>query len=366
MLTPGEETKLLSQYAEIIDFYVNKVKPPVIECERYDPGQNLSIVALNEIRLAFEHIARTDSIKLRIRENKSDKSDYDFCSENYDDAKNHLKRAAYDAYDLISIFVSVEINKLFEDISPTTLERILPGSITDLRSRYKKTLININAIKIEKDIEDTEKESIKLELFRNAANDLVSIRNILFENLSIANEVEQTDKLIEEFSKTKPLGRYINSSLRPEYREAIKSGDNATIVSFREKVEDLHSKLSDLEYMERIFQEYSKKIIYTVKPDASDTIFKPYKKAVELGDLDKISTIKKLVESLEAEFEDISVEDIADKKIQRKWNWLITLIVAALFFVLGIGATIYITTCSVKSRDIPPFTTDKGTTQPAF
>jgi hypothetical protein len=106
------DESLKQQFKQLIVFY-GRVKELVIASERYDPDAELSITAFGELRNALDHVMKAESADYGFT--PADELNKHSLNEYYNihvgKARAHLYRAAYDAYDVISIQVLDDVNQ---------------------------------------------------------------------------------------------------------------------------------------------------------------------------------------------------------------------------------------------------------------
>ena len=240
MLEDTSIQNLHEQYVDLVRYYRKEIKSPVIASERMDKAQRASVGAFNEIRSAFEHIARAHSVIYEISLNNSKLSDYEYCTKNFNKAHAHFSRAGFDAYDIIAMALRRDIESWLHDISTLAFQR-LNVSLVEWDARYNRALGIVDNVKLTKDVDDREQESEKFELLKEAVMLLASVK--------------------------KEMGNIVDA-------------------------------IFALETIENTLKTFSKELIYTVCPNASDEIFNKLKEAEEHKDKDKIIEIKNCLEKM--------------------------------------------------------------------
>jgi hypothetical protein len=119
------EEKFISHFYEVKDLYA-EVKEIIILAENFDSTTDVYLSPLNELRNTLDHIMRSFIYP--------DKLDSEFS-----EAKEHLYRAGYDAYEVLSINVSSRIVKCIENYNADTITKVFPTYYTEI----KQKIINI-------------------------------------------------------------------------------------------------------------------------------------------------------------------------------------------------------------------------------
>jgi hypothetical protein len=120
-----DPNKLLSKLTELNNLYC-EVKEIVILAENFDSDHDVLLTSLNELRNSLDHIMRSL--------NHDDKFDLEF-----DEAGEHLYRAGYDAYEVLSINVAQKIIKIIEVYDREIISTVFPSYYREI----KPSLINI-------------------------------------------------------------------------------------------------------------------------------------------------------------------------------------------------------------------------------
>lgn len=191
----NQKTKLEELYKEIIKFYF-WVKELVINSERLDPEQRLSVAAINEFRSAFDHIARAHSVVFGMVDEKEVETPngldgYKYCEKNLDKACAHLYRAGYDAYDIISIQLRNEINKNLESFPRYILYQVMPNAKDLIIDRSKEANDLLKNAKLEKDVQNKKEEE---ESYKSYEKGTLILKEVLDEMEKAAPEMAQLKK----------------------------------------------------------------------------------------------------------------------------------------------------------------------------
>lgn len=113
-MNAADRERLEACYRDLIEFYF-VIKQVVIAAERDDKERRLSFSAINELRSALDHIMRAHGVvhgtsNADAAVSESGLTVYDYCTKNLSKAKGHLYRAGFDAYDIIGINTSLELD----------------------------------------------------------------------------------------------------------------------------------------------------------------------------------------------------------------------------------------------------------------
>jgi hypothetical protein len=115
----------LAKLHDIKELYI-EVKEAIILAENFDPSNDVLLSPLTELRNSLDHIMRSLIY--------ADKLDNEL-----DEAKEHLYRAGYDAYEVLAINVGQRIVKIIEKYDAEIISSIFPKYYTDV----KQNLIDI-------------------------------------------------------------------------------------------------------------------------------------------------------------------------------------------------------------------------------
>ena len=110
---------------EIKDLYV-EVKEAIILAENFDRDHDIYVSPLNELRNTLDHVMRSI--------NNPEKIDQEFI-----EAKEHLNRAGYDAYEVLAVNIGSKIVRIIERYDIKIIAAIFPDYFTAI----KKNLIEI-------------------------------------------------------------------------------------------------------------------------------------------------------------------------------------------------------------------------------
>jgi hypothetical protein len=114
-----------SKFNELKELYA-QVKECILLAENFDPDHSVYLSPVNELRNALDHIMRSYDAGEKI-------------DEEYQEAKEHLYRAGYDAYEVLSINVADKIVEIVEVYPTEIISLIFPYYYTEI----KKNLISI-------------------------------------------------------------------------------------------------------------------------------------------------------------------------------------------------------------------------------
>jgi hypothetical protein len=113
----------IAKLNEIKDLYA-EVKEVIVLAENFDPSSDVYLSPLTELRNTLDHIMRSFIYPDRL-------------NSEFDEAKEHLYRAGYDAYEVLAINVSNRI--VIEKYNTKTIATIFPTYFTEV----KQSIINI-------------------------------------------------------------------------------------------------------------------------------------------------------------------------------------------------------------------------------
>lgn len=255
-ISADDRKKLDKSYEELIEFYMTQVKPAVVACERKDKDQRASIAAINEIRSAFEHVARAHSVVFEQRENDSGKDDYEYCKKNLDKAHAHLYRAGYDAFDIIAVSMARSIEKYYADIHLRSFD-VAGVSLNEWNSRYRDAIEIINSVKTNKDLECKENEGMQ---FRKMLQAIELLKTVEEDTLKIDKVIQSIERIEEILRKYDRAAIY---KVRPNAKEEVfekyekaKSGRYDDTEAFFRKMEDVRRALeSDVPELDNLKKE---------------------------------------------------------------------------------------------------------------
>jgi DNA repair exonuclease SbcCD ATPase subunit len=124
--------------SQLIDLY-EQTKLAVIFAESFSPRNAFPVASLNELRSTLDHIMKAfDSEKDRAYE--------------LNEAKEHLNRAGYDAYEIASSNLGLEIQQLLKPFSLDVVTTVFPEYYTEIKpelTRIKSTIAEIRKRKNE-------------------------------------------------------------------------------------------------------------------------------------------------------------------------------------------------------------------------
>lgn len=124
-----EPQYFLERLNEIKELYV-EVKEAIILAENFDPSHEVYLSPINELRNALDHIMRS-----LIYEDKLDNE--------LNEAKEHLYRAGYDAYEVMAINVGSAIIKGIEEFDASIISTIYPTYYTDVKPRLIQAKVDL-------------------------------------------------------------------------------------------------------------------------------------------------------------------------------------------------------------------------------
>lgn len=205
-----DDPKLSEQYEELIGFYTNTVKPIITASEKVDPKQRLNESAIVEVRSAFDHVMRAHSVIYGIVDAETIKKDtgleaFDYCNTNLKKAFAHLYRAAYDAYDVISISYETRIHQILDSVSPDALYEVVKDAQATIFASWNSASELMTNAKIGKDVESKEAEKAQFEAYEDGTKRLKAVFDALQSRLpaitAYADNIKQINGTLGEFSQ---------------------------------------------------------------------------------------------------------------------------------------------------------------------
>jgi|GEM_PF-2032082 len=133
-----------------IDILYVESKKAIILLENYNPENKTFIAPLNEMRNALDHIMKMISSR-----NKSQDEFY----EQYRGARSHIRRAGYDAYELLCISISDYIFTILKDFSSEDIVKGFPNYYSDIKPKIheiKRKTAELRARKEKRKQQETE------------------------------------------------------------------------------------------------------------------------------------------------------------------------------------------------------------------
>lgn len=190
--------ELEKDYKYLIHFFLKEIKKLVIAAEKYDEDQNLSITAISELRSAFDHVMRAESAKYGVisEEEIVNESGMDitrYYKTNINKALGHLYRAGYDAYDIISIGLIDDIDRMLKRVSARALYTVL-GDAKEKKEKYKKAKDIFIEAKLKKDVESAEVERKQFHKYEMGGLELFKVREQILSNMDQLIEFDKESK----------------------------------------------------------------------------------------------------------------------------------------------------------------------------
>lgn len=133
----ANSTSFLEKVKELFPLY-DRVKKCIIYAEEFDPEFEFFLAPLNELRSSLDHIFKAAA--------HDDDQDYEL-----NEVKEHLDRAGYDAFELLSVNLQKSMTEKLVNYSTETLTQVFPeyyheikpklieirSSIAEIRKRKK-------------------------------------------------------------------------------------------------------------------------------------------------------------------------------------------------------------------------------------
>ena len=126
----------IEKFKDIKDLYA-EVKEVIVLAENFDNDNDVYLSPLTEIRNTLDHIMRSFSYPDKIHTE-------------FDEAKEHLYRAGYDAYEVLAINVSSRMIKCIEKYSSQTISTIFPAYYTEIKQKIIDVKVEIGEIRAHK------------------------------------------------------------------------------------------------------------------------------------------------------------------------------------------------------------------------
>ena len=115
-INPGD---FLRSFSDIKDLYL-EVKEAIILAENFDKGNDVYLSPLNELGNALDHLMRSLIYPEQLHQEVNE-------------AKEHLYRAGYDAYEVLAINVGNSIIKIVEEYDSGIISTIFPGYYQEIK-----------------------------------------------------------------------------------------------------------------------------------------------------------------------------------------------------------------------------------------
>ena len=156
----------------------NMVKYAVILSENFDPDREYYIASSNQMRSALDHIfkAMDDDEKI---------IDYEI-----KEAKEHLDRAGYDAYEILVSNISVNILDIIEKYSASVISHVFP-------EYYKEIKPSINTIQYEIGKVRTEKKKdtgLQFDIYMQRVENLIRFEDRVYVMIPAMEEYKKYEK----------------------------------------------------------------------------------------------------------------------------------------------------------------------------
>jgi hypothetical protein len=114
-----QTSEFIDNLNEIKDLYV-EVKEAIILAENFDTSAEVYLSPLNELRNSLDHIMRSIVYPEKM-------------GNELDEAKEHLYRAGYDAYEVMAINVATNIVNIIEDFDAEIISVVFPTYFTEIK-----------------------------------------------------------------------------------------------------------------------------------------------------------------------------------------------------------------------------------------
>lgn len=178
MTLSEDELKKIEDRISSMAILYNEVKSLIVESERMEEKQRLSISAINELRNAFDHLMRVVTAKSK-NVNEEGLPVYEYCNVNIDKSYGHIYRAGYDAYDVISYYYIADIKRIIESVSYSSLVAGFNDYAKEVRIPFDHATKMCNLAKMEKDIGAIDTHKKHFAKYAEGIEDLKAVRERL-------------------------------------------------------------------------------------------------------------------------------------------------------------------------------------------
>jgi len=175
----------LDKIKELYPLY-DRVKKCIIYAEEFDPKHEFFLAPMNELRSSLDHIFKAAE--------HDDDLDYEI-----NEVKEHLDRAGYDAFELLSINLQDSITKKLFDYSTDTLSQVFPEYYHEIRPKLVEIRSSIAEIRKRKKYSKNGSNEAFGSYFDHVS--ILMKYNQQVENIIPALEEFKQKKLKEEFEK---------------------------------------------------------------------------------------------------------------------------------------------------------------------
>jgi hypothetical protein len=121
------EGSFSARLQELVAIY-SRTKKLVLRAEQIDPGARSNIAIFKEQRDALDHIMRAMAKQF---ESPGNGECDEYCASQFDKARGHLYRAAYDALDGIGVSWKLRINDYLKGVSNEAIKAVYPTYYTE-------------------------------------------------------------------------------------------------------------------------------------------------------------------------------------------------------------------------------------------
>lgn len=173
-----EQVKELREQAKRVTVLYPRVKAQIIASEKRDKENRLSIPAINELRNAFDHLMRVQSV-IDLNDTSGPErakiDPFEYCKINIDKALGHVYRAGYDALDVLSLRLLDDINHNINGYQMSTLVSVFNDFSSEVQVPLDKTIDLCDEAKNEKDVESIEAQYTTYNKYEEAIEKLKEI-----------------------------------------------------------------------------------------------------------------------------------------------------------------------------------------------
>lgn len=169
-------------FNKIRDLYelYDKVKQVIIYAENFDPKKELYIAPLNELRSALDHIFKAV--------NSEDLSDVEY---ELKEAREHLDRAGYDAFEVFASNLGIAIIKDIKPYSSDTLNNVFPDYYKVIRPEINKIKVVIGKIRKRKKDSTVKHDLTPFERYYDNIEKLLNYHDVISNQIPTLHEYQK-------------------------------------------------------------------------------------------------------------------------------------------------------------------------------
>lgn len=183
--------KFAERFSEIVEIY-REVKAIMILAENVDEQKDAYLGPVNEIRNTLDHITRSFS-------------DSEHFELEFSEAKEHLYRAGYDAYEILAVNLADKIGLSFQCYTPEIISNVYPNYFKEIRPVLLDLKVKLAEARSKKTINS--EIGIKcFEIYNTSIRELVRLSKITD---MLIPDLEEEKKRLQELAL---LGKKENAS----------------------------------------------------------------------------------------------------------------------------------------------------------